>query len=219
MTAASPAAVTAALAAAAVAVGVVGSEPGRRPWWALASGVLLGVTGLFDYSAVWLGVAVAAAYFVRRRPLLNMITGAGALIPLWLFHAWGFSWPDGLGMARSAESGDTALVAWVVLDLVVVVVVGGPALVRAARRIRMTPGWPFGVGVVAAALFSLSLGLARGGIEESWLTLFPWLLVPALAPQPRPEGPGDTRQAGDLPLGLVAGGALVALLLRVCLAA
>jgi hypothetical protein len=147
-----------------------------------------------------------------------VITGAGALLPLWLFHAWGFSWPDGLATARSAGHGNAPLAAWVVLDLVVVLVLGGPALVRAARRVRMTPGWPFGLGVAAAALFGLSLGLARGGVEESWLALFPWLLVPALAPHPRPTGPGDPRQAGELPLGLVAVGAATAVLLRACLA-
>ncbi|WP_235489136.1 hypothetical protein, partial [Frankia sp. AvcI1] len=48
--AASPDAVTATLAALAVAVGVVGCEPARRSvWWALASGLLLGLAALFGY--------------------------------------------------------------------------------------------------------------------------------------------------------------------------
>nr|MDT0667398.1 hypothetical protein [Micromonospora sp. DSM 115978] len=125
-------AVTAALAAAAVAVGVVGSEPGRRPWWALASGLLLGLTGLFGFPAPWLGTAVAATYFVRRRPLLNAITGLGALVPLFAVSAVGFSWPESLGAYRTAGLvGSTwqSWVAWSVLDLVVVVVATGPVLV------------------------------------------------------------------------------------------
>ncbi|MEX5634543.1 hypothetical protein [Parafrankia sp. FMc2] len=216
--AASPHAVTVLPAAAALAVGVVGCEPGRR-WrllWALASGLLLGVTSLFDYPAVWLGVGVAAAYFVRRRPLMNVLTGLGALLPFWLFLAWGFSWSDGLAAAR-VDAGIATMLAWLALDVVVVLLAGGPVLVRALRRLRLTPGWPFLVGAAAAALFSLCAGLAWGGAELSWLPLAPWLAVAALAPRPRPDGPGDTIRAGDLPLVLVGAGAVVAVVLRMCL--
>ena len=217
--AASPAAVSVTVAATAVAVGVVGCEPGRR-WrlgWALAAGVLLGLTGLFDYAAVWLGVAIAAAYFVRRRPLMNVLTGLGALLPLWLFHAWGFSWPDGLA-AADTRAGLAVMLAWVLLDATVVLLLGGPVLVRALRRITLTPGWPFLVGAAATALFSLCAGLAWGGVEASWLPLVPWVLVAALAPRPRPAVRGDTVRAGDLPLILVGVGAATAVALRLLLA-
>nr|WP_157475771.1 hypothetical protein [Parafrankia sp. EUN1f] len=216
--AASPRAVTVLPAAAALAVGVVGCEPGRR-WrllWALLSGLLLGITSLFDYGAVWLGVGVAAAYFVRRRPLMNVFTGLGALLPFWLYFAWGFSWPDGLAQARADVGLGTAL-AWLALDAVVVLLAGGPVVIRALRRIRLTPGWPFLVGAGAAALFSLCAGLAWGGVEQTWLPLAPWLAVAALAPRPRPDGPGDTVRAGDLPLLLIGAGALGAVALRVLL--
>lgn len=218
-TAASPPAVTTTVAAAAVTVGVVGCAPGRRlRWcWAVASGLLLGVTALFGYAAVWLGVAIAAAYFVRRRPLMNVGTGVGALLPLWLFTAWGFAWPDGLAAARP-PTGPATAVAWLVLDAAIIALLGGPVLVRALRRVRLTPGWPFLVGSGAVALFGLGAGLAWGGVEESWLPLMPWLLVAALAPRPRPAGPGDTVRAGELPLGLVGMGAFAAVVLRLCLA-
>ncbi len=216
--AASPRAVAILPAAAAVTVGVLGCEPGRR-WrlsWALLSGLLLGVGGLFDYAVVWLGVAVAAAYFVRRQPLMNVFTGLGALLPLWLFSAWGFSWPDGLTRAR-VDAGPATVLAWLALDAVVVLLAGGPVLVRALRRLRLTPGWPFLVGAGAAALFSVCAGLAWGGVELAWLPLAPWLAVAALAPRPRPDGPGDTVRAGELPGLLIGTGALAAIVLRVCL--
>ncbi|OHV36474.1 hypothetical protein BCD49_19245 [Pseudofrankia sp. EUN1h] len=204
-----PDAVTAAVAASAVAVGVVGSERGRRAWWALGAGLLLGVSGLFAYPALWLGVAVAAAYFVRRRPMLNVITGAGALAPLFAVRLTGYSWPEGLGRA-GADPFDHAALTWLVPDLLAVSLCCGPALARAARRVSMTPGWPFLVGAAAAALFALLAGLAAGGVQTSWLPLFPWLVVPALAPRPRPALPGDTSSAGTLPYGLVGAGAVVA---------
>jgi len=217
-----PEAVTAAAAAAAVAVGVVGcerprnSERGRRAWWALCAGVLLGVAGLFDYSAIWLGVAVAAAYFVRRRPLLNVVTGAGALVPLFALRLAGYSWPDGLARAGAGPF-EHATLTWLVPDLLAVWLCCGPPIVRAARRIAMTPGWPFLVGAAAAALFALLVGLAAGGVEAGWLPLFPWLVVPALAPRPRPALPGDTSSAGRLPYGLVGVGAAVATVLAALL--
>lgn len=216
--AASPRAVTLLPAAAALAVGVVGCEAGRRgrPLWALSSGLLLGVTSLFDYAAVWLGVGVAAAYFVRRRPLMNVFTGVGALIPFWLFFLGGFSWPDGLAAAR-AEAGVGVMLTWLALNAVVVLLAGGPITVRALRRIRMTPGWPFLVGAGTAALFGLCAGLCWGGVEQTWLPLAPWLAVAALAPRPRPDGPGDTVRAGDLPGLLIGTGSLAAIVLRVFL--
>jgi hypothetical protein len=188
--------------------------------------LLLGLTGLFSYPAPWLGTAVAATYFVCRRPLLNAITGLGALVPLFAVYAIGFSWPESLGLSRSAGQDGSAGAAWTtwqtwavwcVLDVVVLLVVAGPVLVRAAARIRLTPGWPLLVGAGAAALFSLAAGLAQGGVEWSWLPLLPWLVVPAVAPRPRPAEPGDTVRAGEMPLLLVAVGAATAVVLRVCL--
>ncbi|MCK9876509.1 DUF4175 domain-containing protein [Frankia sp. Ag45/Mut15] len=217
---ASPDAVTALLAALAVAVGVVGCEPGRRDrtWWALASGVLLGLAALFGYAPVWLGVAVAAAYFVRRRPLLNVVTGLGALLPLFLFAAWGFSWPDGLALARVPHRPLTATLAWVFLDLTVALLGAGPVAVRAARRLRHTPGWPFLVGAAATALFAALARLAEGGTQRTWLPLFPWLLVAAVAPHPRPAAPGDRVRAGTLPVILISLGAAGAITLRLFMA-
>ncbi len=69
------------LAAGFVTLGVVGSEPGRSPLWALASGLVLGCDAMLNYAVAWLGVSVVAVYFVRRRPLLNVFTGVGALVP------------------------------------------------------------------------------------------------------------------------------------------
>jgi hypothetical protein len=209
---AAPDAVTTAVAAAAVAVGVVGCERGRRVRWAFGAGLLLGLAALFAYPVIWLGVAIAAAYFVRRRPLLNVFTGAGALVPLFALRLAGYSWPQDLSRAGGDLFGHASLT-WLVPDLLAALLCCGPVLVRAARRLTMTPGWPFLVGAAAAALFAVVDGLAAGGTQESWLPLFGWLVVPALAPRPRPAGPGDTSSAGQIPYGLVSVGALLAVVL------
>ncbi|WP_239334200.1 hypothetical protein [Frankia sp. CiP3] len=218
-------ALAATLAAAFVTLGVIGSEPGRRLWWAAACGLGIGVATLCGYGIPWLGVAVVAVYFVRRRPLLNVITGACVLLPLSVAALLGFSWPDGLAVARDqvaqaaahipgTGSGVPAWVARVPPSLTVVLVACGPTIIRAARRVRLTPGWPFLAGAVPAIGCGMLTGLAAVDPERSWLPFYCWLLVPALAPDPRPDRPGDMTQAGALPLGLTSVGALSAIVAR-----
>ncbi len=218
-------AVTATLAAAFVTLGVIGSEPGRHLRWAAGCGLGIGVATLCGYAVPWLGITVVATYFVRRRPLLNVITGGCVLLPLSVAAFLGFSWPDGLAVARDqvvhatthipgSTAGVPAWVARVPPGLAVVLAACGPTIIRAARRVRLTPGWPFLVGAVPAIGFGMVTGLTGAHPERSWLPFYCWLLVPALAPSPRPQGPGDMTQAGTLPLGLTTVGALSAIVAR-----
>jgi hypothetical protein len=237
--------VTAAVAAAFVTLGVTSSEPGRRLWWAVACGLGIGVAALCGYGVAWLSVAVMAIYFVRRRPLLNVITGGCVLVPLSVAALLGFSWPDGLAIAHGQSvhaaaylpGGGPGVPPWVAripLDIAVVLVACGPTVIRAARRVRLTPGWPFLVGAVPAVGFGMVTGLAAAEVEHSWLPFYCWLLVPALAPGPRPAGPGemlradtgagdpaagdtDPTRADPLPLVLPGFGAVVAIVLRALL--
>ncbi|MHB8340158.1 MAG: hypothetical protein ACYDB7_03165 [Mycobacteriales bacterium] len=178
-------AVTAAICAAAIACAAVGSARGRTPLWAVAAGVLLGVGALFSYAVAWLGVSLAAVYFVRRRPLLNLAAGAAALVPLVAIRIWGFTWTSGLAAAQADFARRLAphrsATLWAVLDLVIVLLACGPVVVAAAHRVRRTPGWPFLVGAGLAIVFAITAGLARGEVERSWLPFYPWLLVPASA--------------------------------------
>lgn len=184
--------VTTAVAAGAITLGVVGSEPHRSPWWAVGAGFLLGLAALFSYSVAWLAVTVVAVYFVRRRPLLNFATGGAALVPLFLAQLGGFVWSRGLTAAQADFSirvgPHHSWAIWIALDLLVLVIACGPAVVPAARKFRLTPGWPFLVGAVLGVGFALASGLSRGEVERSWLAFFPWLLVPAVAPETHESG-------------------------------
>jgi hypothetical protein len=212
--------VTAALGAAVVAAGAVGSEHGRRWWsgvgWAAAAGLLLGGAALFSYAVAWLAVTVMCVYFVRRRPLLNVVSAAFTLLPILLAHAAGFGWTDGLTAARHDVAGrlgpTRSAVLWGFLGLAALVVACGPALVASARKLRMTPGWPFLVGAVGGIAFAVLAGLTRGEAERTWLPFFPWLLVAAVAP---------ARRGGDLPsapVWLAGAGALTGVVLQAVLA-
>ena len=207
-------AVTTAICAAAVTCGVLASETRRSPWWATACGLLLGLGSLFSYAVAWLAVSVIVCYFVRRRPLLIIFTGVAALVPLTLARAAGFVWPDGLTAAQADFSlrvePNRSWLIWILLDLLVLVLACGPAGFAAARKIRRTPGWPFLVGAGLAVAFALASGLSRGEVERSWLPFFPWLLVPAVAPQRRPANGAQNADSAPTPLLLVGLGALAA---------
>ncbi|MBI3688770.1 MAG: hypothetical protein HY241_15795 [Actinobacteria bacterium] len=211
--------VTAALAAGSVTAAVIGSEHGRR-WWvsltgASVAGLLLGVAALFSYSVAWLAVSVMCVYFVRRRPLLNVVTAAFALLPLALAELAGFSWPAGLAAAQrdvvTRIAPHRSALLWGLLGLAVLVLACGPALVRSARRVRATPGWPFLVGAAAGVAFAVLAGLARSDVERSWLPFFPWLLVASVAPV-RPAG-----EPPPAPIWLIAAGALTGVVIQAVL--
>ncbi|HEX8002797.1 MAG TPA: hypothetical protein VF519_08895 [Mycobacteriales bacterium] len=201
--------VTAALVAGFVALGVVGSEPGRRPWWALGSGVVLGVAALFSYAVGWLAAIPLIVCFVRRRATTIAFIGFGALLPLAVARAWGFVWPDGLTVAQADWSvrvgPHRSWLLWAFLDIVVLVIACGPHVVTAARRIRRTPGWPFVVGAGIGVAFAIGSGLARGEVERSWLPFFPWLLVPVTGD----DDDGEPGRPSLLLLALGAGAAVV----------
>lgn len=223
-------AVTLTLCAAFVTCGVVASEPRRTWWWAVAAGLLLGVAALFSYSVAWLAVSVICIYFVRRRPLLNVATGAAALLPLAAARVAGFTWPDGLSAAQADFSRrigpHRSWALWIGLDLLILVIAAGPAVWPAARKVRRTPGWPFLIGAGLAVAFALASGLSRGEVERSWLPFYPWLLIPAVAPEravggdaPAVPAPAGTRASSSspTPVMLVALGALSAVVIEAAL--
>ncbi|MDQ6648947.1 MAG: hypothetical protein M3Z02_02315 [Actinomycetota bacterium] len=209
-------AVTTAVCAAALTCGVLASEARRSPWWAAACGLLLGVGALFSYAVAWLGVTVIVCYFVRRRPLLNIFTGLAALVPLALARGAGFVWPDGLTAAQADFSlrvePHRSWLVWSLLDILLLLLACGPTAIAAVRKTRRTPGWPFLVGAGLAVGFALASGLSRGEVERSWLPFFPWLLVPAVAPERRPPAgrDGNGENSAPTPLLLVGIGALSA---------
>jgi methylthioxylose transferase len=204
--------VTSALCAASIAFGVLASEPGRRPRWAVTSGVLLGLATLFSYAAGWLAAVPLLVCFRRRRGTTIALLGAGALVPLAAARLLGFVWPDGLTAAQvdwSERIGpNRSWLLWAFLDLVLLVVACGPAVLTAARRLRRSPGWPFVLGALVGVGFAVGSGLARGEVERSWLPFFPWLLVPAVAPR-EPAG-----EPGTIPTGVLVVGAAAAVVIE-----
>jgi hypothetical protein len=212
-----PDVLTAPLGAAMIVAGAWATR--HRGWPAvvggLGSGVLLGFAAMFSYAAAWLGLTVICLYFARRRPLLNVLTGIGVLIPVLFAQALGFNWVEGLitaqlDYARRVEP-HRAAAWWAVLSLVALLLATGPALVASLRKLRNTPAWPFLVGAGVAVMFAALAGFARGGVEHAWLAFFPWLTVAAVAPEHQAGPPVPS------PLLLAAVGAVSAVVLAVAL--
>ncbi|MGH8877190.1 MAG: hypothetical protein ACRD0P_07615 [Stackebrandtia sp.] len=185
-----PDAITAMLGAGALAAACLASDRHRRGWpafgLALVAGLLLAAATLFAYIAAWLGLSMVCLYFARRRPWHNLATGAVALVPLLVAQAAGFDWATGLteayeGFLGRVEAG-RSLWWWIPLSITVLVIACGPAVVAGFRKLRNTPGWPFLAGSCAAIVFSIVAGIARGGVEQTWLVFFPWLTIAATAP-------------------------------------
>jgi methylthioxylose transferase len=209
-------AVVATVGAAAIVAGARASRQREKSWhsplWALLAGVLIGLAALFSYASPWLGISIVFIYFARRRPFLNLASGAGALVPVLVASQLGFNWTAGLKVA--AEDFNTrvepyrSVLWWSVISIVALLLAAGPPLYASLRKMRNTPAWPFLVGAGAAVIFSIVAGLARGGVEHAWLPFFPWLTVAAVAPE---------RQAGppvQTPLWLVALGAFAAIVIE-----
>ena len=211
--------VVAMLGALAVAAGVHASGRARRgrtaAIWSLLCGVLIGLAGMFAYSVVWLGLSVVLLYFARRRPLLNVGTGLGALVPVTVANLFGFNWLAGVAAAgydfETRIEPHRSAIWWSGISLVALLIACGPALYASVRKVRNTPAWPFLVGAGIAIVFTLVTAQARGGAEASWLPFFPWLTVAAVAPA-RPAGAPP-----PVPWPLVAGGALTAVVIEAVL--
>lgn len=210
-------AIALALGAATLAVAAISSESGRpglaRLILAVLCGLLLGAAALFGYTAILLAAGVVCVFFVRRRPLLNVATAAGFFVPLVVAQSVELDWTEDLVAALQNGTGQHRYVEGLAAAVVVLLILGGPALIASVRSMRTTPAWPLllagGAGVVA----SVAAGLVSDRLAPgAWLPALPWLLVAAIAP---------VRQGGPsvpTPLPVVGVGAITAYALALLIA-
>ncbi len=180
-------AIALAFGAATLAVAALASERGRpaptRLALAVVCGLLLGTAALFGYAAILLAAGAVCVFFVRRRPLLNIATAAGFFAPLLIARSAGLNWTEDLARDLQNGTGEHHYAAGLISAWLVLLILGGPALVASLRSMRTTPAWPLlvagGGGLAACVVAGLvSDRLAPG----AWLPALPWLLVAVIAP-------------------------------------
>lgn len=199
-------AIALALGAATLAVSALASEPGRpapgRLALAVLCGLLLGTAALFDYAAILLAVGAVCVFFVRRRPLLNVATGLALFVPLLVARSAGLDWTEDVAGALRNGTAEHGYVEGLVAAIVVLLLLGGPALIASLRSMRTTPAWPLLVAGGAAVVASVVAGLVSDTlVPGAWLPGLPWLLVAVVAP------PGQGGPSVPTPLPVLAVGA------------
>ncbi|MEW2129079.1 hypothetical protein [Streptomyces sp. NPDC005435] len=177
----------------------------RSPWWAAASGLLLGLTVYLSYGLTLIAfVALAVLWLgragVRARPLLLVALVAGlAVIPL-VFTLLGFNWWTAYHLLviryYQGVGGTRPYGYWIWANLACTAVITGPAtaagLGRAGSALvrRSDPAAVRLALLAAAALLAVLVadvsGMSKAETERIWLPFAMWLLpVCAYLPGPR----------------------------------
>jgi len=184
----------AAVGAAGLALLLVGSgRPGRSGWlFALGAGLLGGVCLTFSYGLWLLGLVALPVIIHRRRFDLVPIAAAGAAAVLGVLWWAGFDYLAAFAATRRevAESVQSTrpFALFVVLNLAVLGIACGPAVVAGLARLRDRATWLLvGGALLAVAAADLS-GLSKGEVERIWLPFTIWVLAAGSAHDPPGRG-------------------------------
>jgi hypothetical protein len=158
-----------------------GRAAGRGWVLALAGGVVLGLCLTFSYGLWLLGFVALPTIWRRGRWDLVPLAGAGALAVVGAFWLAGFDYLAGFAathqeVEESVQS-TRPFALFVVLNLAVLGIACGPAIVAGLARLRDRATWLLvGGALLAVAVADLS-GLSKGEVERIWLPFTVWLLV------------------------------------------
>jgi len=173
------------MAAGATAVALVLVASGRRgpPSWALAlaGGLVLGVCLTFSYGLWLLGFVALPTIVRRRRWDLVPVAAAGALVVVGALWTAGFDYLAAFqatkGEVEESVQSTRPFALFLVLNLVVLGIACGPAVVAGLGRLRDRGTWLLvGGALLAVAVADLS-GLSKGEVERIWLPFAVWVIV------------------------------------------
>ncbi|MGO9873494.1 MAG: hypothetical protein ACLPVY_06805 [Acidimicrobiia bacterium] len=168
------------------------SRGGRRAdLYALAGGLLFGLTLFLSYGLALIALLPIAVCWARRRfrPLLVAAVG---IIPFFVgFAATGFSWFAGFAATRHeywiGAASQRPYSYFLIADLAVLAIATGPAVAVALTRLRDRQAWLLVGGVLAVVALADLSGMSKGEVERIWVPFVPWavLATSALAVGPR----------------------------------
>ncbi len=174
------------VAAAGVALLVVGMHAGRRRVRlvaAFAGGLVLAVTCMLTFGAPTLLPLVLVLTLLSKRVRWVPPALLGVAVVLAAFAALHFWWLDGLTATRrfyklgSAQYRPGSYFVWA--NLAVLAVALGPAVLAGLTRLNRSRLAAIAAGGLACALAADLSGLSKGETERIWLLYMPWIAVAA----------------------------------------
>jgi hypothetical protein len=165
---------------------VASGRHGRRAdVYAIAGGLLFGVTAFLSYGLVLLAIIPTVVCIARHR-MRPLVIAALATLPVFAwFAAMGFSWFSGFAATRHIYWTGVAMHRpysyFFVADLALFAVATGPAVAIALGRLRSRRVWLLvGATLAVVALADLS-GMSKGEVERIWLPFVPWVVCACAA--------------------------------------
>jgi hypothetical protein len=186
-----------ALFAAVAATGVVllvtaSGRPDGGRGRAFGGGAVLGVGLCLSYGLALAGLIALPVLVARRRLGLVLPAAAGAAVVVAAFWLAGFDYAAGFAASRRevAESVQSTrpLALFLLLNLAVLGIACGPAVVAGLAALRDRPTWLLVGGAVLAVVVADLSGLSKGEVERIWLPFAFWLVPAAVAHDPPARG-------------------------------
>jgi hypothetical protein len=162
-----------------------GARGRRSVGYAVAGGLLLGLTAFLSYGLVLLAL-IPTVVAVRRGRARPLVVAAGACAAVFVgFSVARFSWIAGLHVTQqryaAGVAGRRPYAYFVVADLAVLALAVGPAAAIGLAWLRDRAAWLLvGSALVVVMLVDAS-GLSKAEVERIWLPFVPWVVLAAAA--------------------------------------
>ena len=159
----------------------------RADLYALAGGLVFGLTFFLSYGLVPLVLLPAAVCFQRRTVRPMAIAAVGIVAWFVAFATYGFSWFAGFFATRNEYWNPAGAAShrpysyFLIANLAVFAIATGPAVAVAVTRIHDRRIWLL-VGSILAVVALVDLtGMSKGEVERIWLPFVPWAMLATTA--------------------------------------
>jgi hypothetical protein len=173
------------------------SQAAHADAYALAGGVLFGVTAFLSYGLVLMALIPVVVAYARghMRPIVLAAIGSAPVFVA--FAALGFSWLDGLGATRhqywAGVASQRPYTYFLVANLALFALALGPAVAVGIAHVRESRVWLLVGSVFAVVAIADLSGMSKAEVERIWLPFVPWAAL-AVGPIAARSGLANVRR-------------------------